>query len=1450
VQLWWSVASPRLSRVVDVQVTAAPGTTFAEVRAHLLAAVGLPDGIVHGPGAPVDDTADVGRPPLLDGAALAVDAPIPAPAGPEVLRLDVVDGPMTGTVLPLLPGRQTLGRAAGVTLVLEDPDVSRLHAVLDVTESGVLVRDAGSANGTWVDGAPVDDPPKALAVGSVLNVGATTLRLTVPRDTPAATEPSGDGCIAVNRAPRLLRPAQPRTVTLPAAPVLRDPPRFPLVMVLIPLVLGAAMLVLLDSAVTFLLFVLLTPLMMLGNYVSERLIGRRSNRAAQAAYDTALAEAHRRADAALDEEAAWRRHCAPDPATVLSTVRTPGARIWERRPDDPDFLDVRLGLGSRDSDVVVRDPQAGDERDVRRTLNDVPITLPLRRAGVAGYAGPRTALLAAARAAVAQLAALHSPDDLALVIVAVPGALADWRWALWLPHLRAAPAHAGPAPEAPRVHAGAEQAAPTVSALVSELDRRTEAARLTGRSSQTHPKAVVVLLDGARELRSDAGITRLLREGPSHGIFGICLEERLAALPAECRATVELAGSPPEFELQEHGATALRGRAELVSEHWAHRLSRALAPLRDAAPAGDGAALPSSARLLDLVGEQVLDAAVLAGRWERRADTGVVLGVTAGGPMSVDLAHDGPHLLVAGTTGSGKSELLQTLLASLALAHRPDKMSFLLVDYKGGSAFGPCVRFPHTVGLVTDLDGALTERALTSLRAELRRREGLLRAAGAKDAEAYAHTAAAGQPTLARLVVVVDEFATLAAEVPEFVTGLVDVAMRGRSLGVHLVLATQRPGNAVTADIRANIALRMCLRVTDPAESRDVVDAVDAAAIPASAPGRAVARTASSLVPFQTARVGGRSQGAGQRVAVRRVRWDEPPGPRVAENAQPRDAVATSDGPDDLSRIAEATRRAARLLRVPPAPRPWLPPLPAAVACADLVPSGPWHLPLGLRDLPAEQRQEPFELDLARDSHLLLAGGPRSGRTTALRTLAGALAARVSPEDAQLYVLDCGSGSLLRTAALPHCGAAVGRTELSRGLRLLTRLGEEVRRRQELLSRGGFSSVTEQRADAPPDDRLPWMLVLLDSWEGFAAAYEPVDAVSGPDLLLALLKEGASAGIRAVVTADRGALGNRLGGAIPDRLLLAMPDPSDYALAGIQRRAVPPELPPGRALQPVTGTQVQLALLDPDPSGAAQQRALEQVAQSASDMHAASAREARRLVHRPLRVEPLPREVAARVLPNHAPPPAESPLWALVGVGGDDLAVTGVDLAAPSGSGLLVVGPAGSGRSTALRTMAMSLLVRGAHVAVVAPPSSPLRALPDDSDGAHLLDPSDLAALGALLARHEAPLVVCVDDERHLRGTPGESALAELLRLRPGPATAVIVSGDTAEVATSFRGLASDVRACCTGLVLQPRARTVTELFGLDTGGAAGALRGPDDRVPGRGLLVSRGTAVPVQVAV
>jgi DNA segregation ATPase FtsK/SpoIIIE, S-DNA-T family len=1396
----------RDGRCRDVAVTAPAGSALRDVATRLAVLVGGEEeagewwsGLRRLPA-----TALLGDPGLRTGDVLTTDAAAARdPSAGAVLRLQVVGGPDAGQVVALPRGMLTIGRAADCDLVLTDPDVSRQHACITVTAGGITVRDLGSTNGTALDGANVDEDGTALPVGAVLRLGDSFLSVGRFDQPLAALRPGAGGALLVNRPPRASTLLSRRAIDFPARDGARTVQRVQWIAALLPAAAGVGLAVALHSA-QFLAFALLSPVIVLATSLGDRLHWRRGRRRDAASWGRRETKARAEALAALTLETAQRRAAHPDPVLLRDIALAPGPRLWERRRADSDALSVRLGLTDLPSALQAR---RGTTLVPAGRVHDVPATVDLR-AGALGIAAPTGIELAIARWLVCQLAVLHSPADLQLAMLLSPGAASSWAWSRWLPHLTRSPATTPDERQA----------------LVADLGVLVEQ-RSAGRPDPAGWSGpwLVLIVDRAGELSDQLGLSALLTAGAAVGITAICIDGRVESLPAAgTLSAIAVGETGARLEISYPGASEPGAAvADRVTAQWAESVARALAPIADTG-GGVSSALPQQCRLLDLLEIAEFDAPALDERWQRSdGRAGTVLGMGVDGPVAIDLVRDGPHALVAGTTGAGKSELLQALVAGLAVHHPPDAISFVLIDYKGGAAFADCADLPHVAGLVTDLDAQLTERALRSLHCELNRREAMFAQVGAADLIAYRALGPAGAK-LARLILVVDEFAALAEELPDFVTGLIAIAQRGRSLGVHLVLATQRPGGVVSPEIRANTTLRVALRMSDPAESYDVIGTERAAQLGRDTPGRAILRVGTGMTDLQTGRVSGPARiGSSTEITVTPLGpWRSLPDPG-----------ADDAGISDLQLLVGALRAAATASGRARPGRPWLSPLPIQLSTAQLPRAADrTSIAFGLIDRPDRQLQTPFLLDLAAGGSVLFTGAPRSGRTSALLTIALVAAQQLERDELAIYSLDCAGGGLASIGRLPQCGTAAARDDVDLVMRLLDRLEAEVHRRQTWLAERDFSSVAEARSQG---QRVALMLLLLDGWDAFVAITEEHDGGRAAETLLRLLRAAAAAGLTIALAGDRTTLSARLAGAVATKLVLNLADRADYAMAGIPARAVPRELPPGRAIRTSDAAEVQLAFVGPAPSGAERERTIATIRTRTVAGPGVEGAE-----HRPIRLRPLPSRICLSQLPA-------LPGLFTIGAAGDAAKALSVDLFAGAGR-LLVAGPPRSGRSTALATLLVQAIRVGVTV-VLAARRGTLLARTADAHGVAVLGP-DSAAAEAAVPDDERTLLL-VDDSEAFLDTPVGDALATHVRGAPA-GLAAVVAANSDDLPLTYRGLAAEVRRSRCALVLQP---------GPGDGDLVGRriLQRRAVTAPGRGLVVADAAwgdrlaaqPVPVQVA-
>ena len=738
------------------------------------------------------------------------------------------------------------------------PDVSA-GAVLDVLGAHLgLPSAAGAVQGrSLISGAWIDRSTRLRDVGLFrgerlsLTVGLAPTESPQPlRRWPAARVADSTGRVAINRPPRSVWREPSLTVSIPTRRKLRPPRRFPLGAMLIPLAIGA-LLVLVTKRWEIAMFSLFTPVMIGWNYVEERRARSDELREFGQTYEEETAATVKEISTATAD---WRRwlhtfHPAPNELTQIAAGVT--ERLWERQPRDPDFLHLRVGRASQrapitlkeESNSLIIDDDRPDYESYTRAA-DLPALIDLAGEGVLAVLGEDRELDQALGWIAAQVATLHSPSD-----VLVCGALTDCEaggWWQWLPHLATGWLAVGPL---------ATDRNSANRLLDSVVDfATTRRAGKDARGSGGPLPALIVFIDDRLDV--DPALVRAVVAAHDVGIMTLWFGSDARAVPTSAPQLLTLDAGGHEAELVGHrGGGRLQVQPEFMSRSALLELSAALAPLRDAADTNRIRNIPDRVSLDELIPD-VASPSAIRRRWESASSTALTayVGMSADGPVTLELGREGSHALVGGTTGAGKSELLQSLVVSLATEYPPSRVGFLLVDYKGGAAFKDAMHLPHCVGVVTDLDQHLTRRVMEALDAEITRREELLAEGGARDVSELR----AVRPDLAPadLLIVVDEFATLAKEIPAFVEGVVDIAARGRSLGLRLILATQRPAGVINDRIRANVGARIALRVNDESDSLDVIGERHAAHIPRDTPGRAFLMVHRDLVEFQSAYVG------------------------------------------------------------------------------------------------------------------------------------------------------------------------------------------------------------------------------------------------------------------------------------------------------------------------------------------------------------------------------------------------------------------------------------------------------------------------------------------------------------------------------------------------------------------------------------------------------------------
>lgn len=1437
----------------DVRVEIDPCLPASRLSAAIAEHLGLP-GQGAGPalllartGEIIDGDLPAGETGIVSGDEIFIE-PDERPGRPSRLpvrgvSVDVLAGPDSGRSALFDQGVYLVGRDPVCDMSVSDQSVARTHLRVEVGPDWTVTVSPHPDNEERSGEAAVQvnerliDGPAALRSDDVVTVGAT--RLAFREFVRSGGEVRARlGQIEFHRTPyRAERVRAVEFERLGPIPAQLEPRRFQALSAIAPLAAGLALYAFSGQA-QFLVLTLISPLAIVANWIEDRRSGRRGRAHQIARFRERLESRRREVDEALEAERVARLRAAPDLADLARRAELRTIDLWPRSRAADDFLSVRLGLGEVPTRIQAPLDSGGEDelRDQatealahHATLHAVPVTCNLTEIGVLAVHGDAAAVDDAVAAIAIQIACLHTPED--LVFAAAFGTqrpLADWL--KWLPQVRSASSpiggrHLATTPEGTR-------------SLLAELVA-TAATRADARGGGQDPRWpwVVVLLDA--DLDPDpALVSRLLDRCPGSGMSVVWVSTNGSRVPHQATAIVDCQGDGGAAKLwfTDPGRPVQDVQLARVHPDVADRAARALAPVRDATAGSSTSALPRSAPLLDVLGTEAPDSRWVAERWVMRRPYGLVhaLGLRVEGPLMVDLVADGPHALIGGTSGSGKSELLQSVVASLAATYPPNRLNFLFVDYKGGASSAVFRDLPHTVGCVTNLDGELSLRALTSLRAELNRRMKLLEGK-AKDLAGMLE----GHPDEAppSLVIVVDEFATLVEEIPDFVAGMVDIAQRGRSLGIHLVLATQRPAGAVSDNILANTNLRVALRMLDPADSSAVVGSPVAAEIPVPLSGRAFVRLGPrEVVAFQSAHASAPllAQRSDSRVRIEAFPVDEREHGETAGAAR-----LVPSGGTHLDALLDAVRAAARDLGLRAPRPPWCDMLPehltlAAVreAGAPVAASPGRTVALGMVDDPEGQCQYPAVVDLEEGGGLVVYGSGGSGRTTTLRTAAAAAASDGSPEEVVIFGLDFASRALGSITSLPHVAAVAAGDDLEAVTRVIALLDAELDRRRHQLAEANAENLSAFLARGGDLARI---LLLVDGYPSLAAALNgggyanPLD--HWLDAFHRVVLHGRQVGIHTILTADRRAsVPALLQAGLANRIVLRQADENAYADHGVGSvRASGLDLPPGRGLWQARQV-VQIACVSESADAAAQAEALEALGEGVVSHAGGPA----------LRTAPLPEVVEESSLGT-----SDGTQTVALGVADLTLAPVSVDL---SHSHLLIAGLPRSGRSTAALLVGRQFAARGLDVWAVGRANSPLARVDAWVACGFGGGETVAAVLEGLATTLEASpgsstRVLVVDDLDEMEDPSFGSSWE---RLTKADNLRVIATVETRSYAGfSMNAMLSELRKTRRVLFLQPD--DPVEMFQLI--GVRPPIRPGTSMPPGRGVLVVDRVPTVIQVA-
>lgn len=1115
-----------------------------------------------------------------------------------------------------LPDELTIGRGEKNNVVLDSPIVSGKHAKIKRMGTDYHLIDMGSTNGTYVNSEAIKEcvlknrdeivigEAKFIFGGDSLEIFGVNNNISVHKSAPKPKNIKQRPIY--KRSPRLKLEMPSDKIDIQNPPSIGAKPNlnwisiltYPLIM-LIPTIISAI--------VTYMsvvkgngdgkfsipitgIFVLAMPLSGILSHRSQTKKYRKDEKLRIEKYKQYLADTQKHIDDVHARQLRALCSANPDTKDCAALVKEMSPKMWERSPLDDDFMSVRIGNGKVPSVIEIKTPNEtlslhedelakGGQKiaDDNKYVENAPILCDIRNNCMVGVVGDRKNTVALAKNIVMQAAATHSYEELRIVTVFPSKEYSEWEWIRWLPHSfddgRTFRFMASNSMEVSELCRRFED---IVKERKSEIEENSY-----GRKTMQLPYYLFIIADD--EDIKKQGIMKTLRACEyQFGMGAVILTHSKNELYMECKEIIELRNGSGVIYNAENSGEFEEFNIDKVDAKSFDIFARAMAPIRVEEKA-KATALPSCVTFLDGYNVKTPDQIPVAENWRKALpfkSMSVPVGIRENGEKFMFDIYEkkhGPFGLVAGMAGSGKSEMVQSWILSMALAFSPSDVSFILIDFKGTGLIQPFEGFPHLAGTISNLDNKI-DRNLIALQCELTRRQIIFNKYGVQNVTEYQKLYHAGKAdeALPFLIIVIDEFAEFKLQFPEFGNFINSLFRTGRSLGMYSILMSQKTTGVVTADVEANVKFRWCLRVASASDSKDMLHHGDAAKI--TVPGRAYIRIGDDEIYEQVQSFwSGAPYNPNKKdkmTVVPKVSGITLQGKRISYKNRNKTMgidYGLKEEIKEINAVVDFLKRYVKENDIAESKKVWTEKLPDIIVLNEVTDlkfndtgweenDGELNPVIGLIDDPRNQSQYPATVNLSELGHTGIYGAPGVGKTTLLQTLIMSICCTYSPEDVNVYIMDFNTGSMGMFAGFPHVGGVVNDSDEEKMDKLVKLISKELDTRKEKFSKLSLGNIKAYR-DAT-GEKLPYIVLVIDNFAPMFTLYPETDM-----FFLNLTRQGASYGIYIAATGNNpNALTYKISQNIKNSVALQMIDKSEYQGIVGKTNGLEPDNVDGRGL--------------------------------------------------------------------------------------------------------------------------------------------------------------------------------------------------------------------------------------------------------------------------------------------